>query len=86
MVFIGELVCKIVCWLKNLLIRGMLGLPRDKMILNYNPVQKWDINGRHVCKQTNPELLHNAPLTLPVKRLDDVKAARELDLNYFAEK
>ncbi len=31
----------------------------------------------------NPELVKNAPHTLPVKRLDDVKAARELDLNYF---
>jgi len=29
---------------------------------------------------TNPDLLHNAPVTLPVRRLDDVKAARELDL------
>ena len=36
--------------------------------------------------QANPELLRNAPHTLPVKRLDDVKAARELDLNYFSEK
>lgn len=27
-----------------------------------------------------PELLHEAPHTLPVRRLDDVKAARELDL------
>ncbi|MDP3562167.1 MAG: aminomethyl-transferring glycine dehydrogenase subunit GcvPB [Legionellaceae bacterium] len=35
--------------------------------------------------QTNPELLHNAPHTLPIKRLDDVKAARELDLNYYKE-
>jgi len=34
--------------------------------------------------KTEPELLKNAPHTLPVKRLDDVKAARELDLNYFA--
>jgi len=33
----------------------------------------------------NPELLKAAPHTLPVKRLDDVKAARELDLNYFAD-
>ncbi len=33
--------------------------------------------------QTNPDLLTNAPQRLPVKRLDDVKAARELDLNYF---
>ncbi|PWY55723.1 aminomethyl-transferring glycine dehydrogenase subunit GcvPB [Legionella qingyii] len=33
---------------------------------------------------TNPDLVKNAPHTLPVKRLDDVKAARELDLNYFA--
>lgn len=32
----------------------------------------------------NPDLLKDAPHTLPVKRLDDVKAARELDLNYFA--
>lgn len=30
--------------------------------------------------KTNPELLRNAPHTLPVQRLDDVKAARELDL------
>ncbi|KTC96800.1 aminomethyl-transferring glycine dehydrogenase subunit GcvPB [Legionella feeleii] len=33
--------------------------------------------------QTNPDLLRNAPHSLPVKRLDDVKAARELDLNYY---
>lgn len=33
---------------------------------------------------TNPNLVKEAPHTLPVKRLDDVKAARELDLNYFA--
>lgn len=32
--------------------------------------------------KTNPELLKNAPHTLPVKRLDEVKAARELDLVY----
>jgi glycine dehydrogenase subunit 2 len=32
--------------------------------------------------KTNPEVLHNAPHTLPVKRLDDVKAARELDLTW----
>jgi glycine dehydrogenase subunit 2 len=32
----------------------------------------------------NPQILKDAPHTLPVKRLDDVKAARELDLNYFA--
>ena len=34
--------------------------------------------------KTNPQVLRDAPHTLPVKRLDDVKAARELDLNYFA--
>lgn len=33
--------------------------------------------------QTTPELLREAPHALPVKRLDDVKAARELDLNYY---
>lgn len=33
----------------------------------------------------DPELLKEAPYTLPVRRLDDVKAARELDLNYFAQ-
>lgn len=35
--------------------------------------------------ETNPALLKDAPHTLPVKRLDDVKAARELDLNYYKE-
>ena len=30
--------------------------------------------------KTNPENLQGAPYTLPVRRLDDVKAARELDL------
>lgn len=32
---------------------------------------------------TNPEQVKNAPHNLPAKRLDDVKAARELNLNYF---
>lgn len=35
--------------------------------------------------ETNPAILKDAPHTLPVKRLDDVKAARELDLNYYGE-
>lgn len=35
--------------------------------------------------ETNSSVIKNAPLTLPVKRLDDVKAARELDLNYFGQ-
>lgn len=30
--------------------------------------------------KTNPDLVHTAPHTLPVRRLDDVKAAKELDL------
>lgn len=33
--------------------------------------------------QTQPELLRKAPHTKPVKRLDDVKAARDLDLNFY---
>jgi len=33
----------------------------------------------------SPELLKEAPFDLPVRRLDDVKAARELDLNYYNE-
>lgn len=33
--------------------------------------------------ESNPALLKDAPATMPVKRLDDVRAARELDLNYF---
>jgi glycine dehydrogenase subunit 2 len=33
--------------------------------------------------KNTPELLKEAPLHLPIKRLDDVKAARELNLNYF---
>ena len=32
--------------------------------------------------RTNPELVKGAPHTLPVKRLDDVRAARELDLTW----
>ena len=31
---------------------------------------------------TNPEILKNAPHTTSLKRLDDVKAARELDLTW----
>ncbi|MCW8945832.1 MAG: aminomethyl-transferring glycine dehydrogenase subunit GcvPB, partial [Sedimenticola sp.] len=31
----------------------------------------------------DPELVKGAPYTLPVKRLDDVKAARELDLAWM---
>jgi len=30
----------------------------------------------------DPAILKNAPVTMPVRRLDDVKAARELDLTY----
>jgi glycine dehydrogenase subunit 2 len=32
--------------------------------------------------ETEPELLHAAPQTLPVKRLDEVRAAKQLDLAY----
>ncbi len=32
--------------------------------------------------RTNPEVVKNAPATMPVKRLDDVKAARELNLTW----
>jgi len=35
--------------------------------------------------KTNPELLKNAPYYLPVRRLDEVRAARELDLVYKAD-
>ena len=34
--------------------------------------------------ETNPEILHAAPQTLPVKRLDEVRAAKQLDLAYKA--
>ena len=34
--------------------------------------------------KTNPKRLKDAPHSMPVKRLDDVKAARELNLNYFS--
>ncbi len=36
---------------------------------------------REEAEQT-PDIVHGAPHTLPVKRLDDVKAARELDLTW----
>ena len=32
--------------------------------------------------ETNPGLLHEAPHTLPVRRLDEVRAARELDVHW----
>jgi len=32
--------------------------------------------------QATPELVKGAPYTMPVRRLDDVKAARELDLTW----
>jgi len=35
--------------------------------------------------KTNPTLVQNAPYTLPVKRLDDVKAARELNLTWQSQ-
>jgi len=35
--------------------------------------------------QNNPEHVKAAPFTMPVKRLDDVKAARELDLAWRPE-
>jgi glycine dehydrogenase subunit 2 len=34
--------------------------------------------------ETSPDTLRNAPVSLPVRRLDDVKAARELDLAWKA--
>lgn len=37
---------------------------------------------RHEIKES-PEKLRDAPHTLPVKRLDDVKAAKELNLNFY---
>ena len=35
--------------------------------------------------ETNPEMLHNAPYTMPVNRLDEVRAARQLDLSWKSE-
>lgn len=35
--------------------------------------------------RTQPEMVKGAPYTMPVKRLDDVKAARELNLKWTAE-
>ena len=34
--------------------------------------------------ESNPQLVKQAPHTTPVRRLDDVKAARELDLKWSA--
>ena len=30
----------------------------------------------------NPQAMKDAPLTMPVRRLDDVKAAKELDISW----
>ena len=39
---------------------------------------------KSIDKETreNPELVKGAPYTLPVRRLDDVKAAREIDVTW----
>ena len=34
--------------------------------------------------QSEPDMVKGAPYTLPVRRLDDVRAARELDLRWRA--
>tara|TARA_Y100000588_G_C14079098_1_gene849327 strand:+ start:673 stop:816 length:144 start_codon:yes stop_codon:yes gene_type:complete len=34
----------------------------------------------------NPDLITNTPITTPVGRLDETKANRELDLNYYDSK
>jgi glycine dehydrogenase subunit 2 len=39
------------------------------------------IEAAHLA-QTNPEALHEAPLTTPVKRLDETKAAREVNVRW----
>jgi glycine dehydrogenase subunit 2 len=36
------------------------------------------------CKE-NPELLHSAPLTTPVRRVDDVRAVKMLDTSFPLE-
>jgi glycine dehydrogenase subunit 2 len=35
--------------------------------------------------QTEPEKLRGAPYTMPVRRLDEVKAVKALDLKYVAQ-
>jgi glycine dehydrogenase subunit 2 len=35
--------------------------------------------------ETNPDILHAAPQTLPVKRLDEVRAAKQLDLAFVRQ-
>jgi len=32
--------------------------------------------------ESNPEILHNAPLTTPVRRVDDVRAVKQLDIKF----
>ncbi len=34
----------------------------------------------------NPDILHTAPVTTPVSRLDEVKATKELNIKYFEDK
>jgi len=36
--------------------------------------------------EKNPELLHQAPHNTPVRRLDEVRAARQPDLRWYPEK
>ena len=32
--------------------------------------------------RSNPDILHQAPVTTPVRRLDEARASRELDVNW----
>jgi len=36
--------------------------------------------------KTNPELLKNAPVNTPVTRLDDIKAMKDMNVNWYGEK
>jgi glycine dehydrogenase subunit 2 len=35
--------------------------------------------------EENPDILHSAPYNTPVRRLDDVRAVRQLDLRWKME-
>ena len=66
--------------------RGIKDLENTKIATSYvGLLNKFlENNAIQAEAETNPENIKTAPHTLPVRRLDDVRAARELDLRWQA--
>ena len=57
-------------------------LPRTSNTLRYGRMRAMQSSNPSHAIETNPELVKNAPHTTPVSRLDEVGAAKELNISY----